>query len=110
MSGIGQWAKKTHATPSHAKGIGRHMIDSEGIDVLAYEMSQEESADEEIPDENLSQETENFEETIVYRNTYSSIDEHLPTPTRREKKSSSFISQNITRELRKRVLSTDRKS
>ena len=100
-----------HPTPSHAKGIGKMTLDSEGEDVYAYEMRDEDSADEEIPDEN-SDDSEDYEKTLDYKNTYTSIDEHIPTPTPREKKSASFISGkgNISRELRKRVMSTDRKS
>ena len=68
------------------------------------------SADEEIPDENTD-DSEDYEKTLDYKNTYTSMDEHIPTPTPREKKKSlSFISGNISRELRKRVMSTDRKS
>ena len=109
MSSINQWNKKTYPTPSHAKGIGKHAVDSEGEDVLEFGMYQEEdSADEEIPDE--AQDSEDYEQTLDYRQTYTSIDERLPTPTPREKKTHSFVSQNISRELRKRVLSTDKKS
>ena len=53
-------------------------------------MCEEDSADEQIPDEN-SEESEDFERTLEYRQTYTSIDEHIPTPTPREKKSASFI-------------------
>ena len=61
VSSIRQWDHKTYPTPSHAKGIGKHEKDSEGEEVLAFEMEQEDSADEEIPDENLSQDSEDFE-------------------------------------------------
>ena len=89
-SSINQWNKKTYPTPSHAKGIGKHTTDSDGEDVLAFEMFQEDSADEEIPDE--AQDSEDYEHTIDYKETYTSLDEHIPTPTPREKKSTSFIS------------------
>ena len=109
-SGINQWNKKRHPTPSHSKGIGKLTLDSEGEEVHAYEMVDEDSADEEIPDENTD-DSEDYEKTLDYKNTYTSIDEHIPTPTPREKKKSlSFISGNIARELKKRVMSTDRKS
>ena len=72
-------------------------------------MEQEDSADEEIPDENSGADSEDFEQTIDYRQTYTSMDERIPTPTPRER-SASHLSQNISRELRKRVLSTDKKS
>ena len=50
-SGIMQWNKKTYTTPSHAKGNAKFTCDSDGEEVFAYEMENEESADEEIPNE-----------------------------------------------------------
>ena len=47
-----QWNKKTYTTPSHAKGNAKFTCDSDGEEVFAYEMENEESADEEIPNEN----------------------------------------------------------
>lgn len=74
-------------------------------------MENEESADEEIPNESSVVETEDdCEKTLEYRATYTSLDERLPTPTPKErKKSTSFIGTNVSRELRKRVLSTHNK-
>ncbi len=61
MSSIMQWSHNTHPTPSHAKGIGKHTQESDGEDVLVFEMIQDEdSADEEIPDED-SQDSEDYE-------------------------------------------------
>ena len=74
-------------------------------------MQNDESADEEIPNESSNIETEeDCEKTLEYRGTFPSMDERLPTPTPREKKkSTSFIGMNVSRELRKRVLSTHNK-
>ena len=110
-SGIMQWNKKTHPTPSHAKGKAKFTCDSDGEEVLAYVMEDGESADEEIPNESSMLETEeDLEKTLEYRATYTSLDERLPTPTPKErKKTSSFIGVNVSRELRKRVLSTHNK-